>query len=125
MASGATKPDHVEVKDIQFAYNNHEVIAILKTRGTAIAACKWDKVKELDKALTEMVKDKNNYRKLSTPVCAIITFESDDGANEALLYSKQRHWYNIGEDKDYKGFQKTEILDSPPHFTEATEPTNI
>ena len=33
------KPDTVVVKDIQFAYNNHEVISILKKRGSAIAMC--------------------------------------------------------------------------------------
>ena len=34
-----------------------------------------------------MVKNPKNYDKLTRPVCAFITFESDDGYNEALLYS--------------------------------------
>lgn len=41
LPGGVTKPEDVEVKDIQFAYKNHEVIDILKKRGAAIAATKW------------------------------------------------------------------------------------
>jgi hypothetical protein len=48
LAGGIAKPTEVEVKDIQFAYKNHEVIGILKKRGTAIATCKWKDVKMHD-----------------------------------------------------------------------------
>jgi hypothetical protein len=36
LPGGIEKSDEVKVKDIQFAYNNHAVIQILKKRGTAI-----------------------------------------------------------------------------------------
>lgn len=75
------------MRDIHFAYNNNEVIEILKKRGTAITYCKWDLVKKCDSELTEMVKNPNNYDTLTRPVCAFITFSSDDGYNEALMYS--------------------------------------
>ena len=47
--------EKVKVKDIQFAYNNMEVIEILKLReglvgfgGSAITNCEWDKVNYLN-----------------------------------------------------------------------------
>jgi len=79
MAAGQERRHEVEVKDIQFAYKNHEVINLLKKRGSAIATCKWEEVTKFDEQLTAMVKDKANYDKLTTPCCAFITFESDDG----------------------------------------------
>tara|TARA_B110000285_G_C15117741_1_gene615182 strand:+ start:838 stop:981 length:144 start_codon:yes stop_codon:yes gene_type:complete len=47
MAGGVELDDmeKVKVRDIQFAYNNNEVIEILRKRGTAITYCKWDEVK--------------------------------------------------------------------------------
>lgn len=75
------------VADIQFAYDNHELIALLRKRGAAITKLDFNKMEELDNELTIMVKE--NYIKLTRPVCAFITFESDDGYNEALSYSKK------------------------------------
>lgn len=73
-----------------------------------------------------MVKDERNYEKFTTPVCAFVTFESDDGQIEALTYSKQHHWYDLRDRHDpYKGFTKEKILGEPAHFIAATEPTNI
>jgi hypothetical protein len=46
--NGLPEVDEIVVKDIQFAYNNHEVITILKNRGYAIQNVQWDKVKEYD-----------------------------------------------------------------------------
>jgi hypothetical protein len=55
LPGGLEKELDVKVKDIQFAYNNHAVINILKKRGTAIAQCKWDQVKVCDDKLTQLV----------------------------------------------------------------------
>ena len=45
----------LDVFDIQFAYNNHEVIQILKQRGNAITYLDWETVAECDKQLLEMI----------------------------------------------------------------------
>ena len=111
------KPTEVECKGIQFAYNNYQIIDILKKRGSAIANCKWEVVTKCDQQLTEMVKDESNYEKFTTPVCAFVTFESDDGQLEALSFSKQHHWYDLRDRKDpYKGFPKEKILGEKAHF---------
>ena len=70
-----------------------------------------------------MVKDHNMYIKLTRPVCAFITFESDDGYNEALSYTK-KGWLSkvtAGDDKA----TTANILGRPVNFVAATEPTNI
>ena len=46
-------------------------------------------MEDLDRDLAAMVQDSEMYVKLTRPVCAFITFESDDGYNEALSYAKK------------------------------------
>jgi hypothetical protein len=53
--------------------------------------------------LTELVRDKKQYDKNTRPVCAFITFESDDGYNEALLYSRKVSWLEAGYKKPEEG----------------------
>jgi len=43
--------------------------------------------------MSELVKNPANFDRLTTPVVAFITFESDDGANMAIEYSKYKKWY--------------------------------
>ena len=97
-AIGAQR-DSVVVKDVQFAYKNYEVINLLKTRGYAITYCDWKKVEECDQKLTQLVQDGDKFDSLTRPVCAFITFESDDGYIEALSYSKKLNW-SLTSDKD-------------------------
>jgi len=118
-----TIEEKCDIQDIQFAYNNHKLISLLKKRGRAITNCKFDDMRSYDKAISELVKEKEAYDLLTRPVCAFITFKSDDGYSEALSYSKKLQWYekkNVEED-----FEHEMILNSDPYFTAATEPTNI
>ena len=98
---GQKEIDKLDVFDIQFAYNNHEVINILKKRGAAITYLKWDVVQQCDKDLLAMISDYKQedgnetglYVELSRPVCAFITFDSDDGKMAALEYSTPGGWF--------------------------------
>lgn len=38
----------IEIADIEFAYDNHKLIHLLKSRGTAITNLKFDEIKALD-----------------------------------------------------------------------------
>lgn len=78
---------------------------------------------ELDDLIKEMVKDEDNYDKLTRPVCAFITFESDDGYNEALSFSK-KGWLSSSV-ATAEGKEGPQILGRQPEFVAATEPTNI
>ena len=113
------------MKDIQFAYSNHEFIAILKKRGAAISACKWEEVKQYDEQLTNFIKNEANYDKLTVPACAFITFESDDGFGEALNYSKRTGWWSNRNAVQDDGFEYVNLLGVQPIFLPSTEPTNI
>lgn len=95
MANGLPEREEIKVKDIVFAFNNYQVINVLKQRGTAIANCQWDKVKELTDKLTRIVKNPANYEKLTRPVCAFVTFESDYGQAEAINYTKRLHYNRL------------------------------
>lgn len=64
-----------------------------------------------------------NYDKLTRPVCAFITFESDDGFNEAINYSRKASWYSRNNSND--DFETEMLLNTTPRFKPAAEPTNI
>lgn len=99
---------------------------MLKKRGYAIAQCKWAIVEACDKELTALVQNPENYEKLTRPVCAFITFESDDGYIEALSYSKKMSWgFSGNKDPVMDGFEREQLLGGDPLFKAATEPTNI
>lgn len=46
---------NVRITDIQFAYDNHELIGLLKLRGAAITALNFDKMRETDELIKQMV----------------------------------------------------------------------
>ena len=54
-----TSPEEacVTVADIEFAYNNYELIKLLQLRGQAIIYLQFEKVKELDDKITQLFKD--------------------------------------------------------------------
>lgn len=62
-----------------------------------------------------------NYDALTKPVTAFITFNSDDGLNEAMMYAKYEKFF---QDNNVD-FTSKKILGRSPKFTQATEPTNI
>lgn len=45
----------VKIVDIQFAYNNYELINLLKKRGTAITSLDFEKMRQLETEITDMV----------------------------------------------------------------------
>ena len=93
----------IHICDIEFAYNNNQMIELLKTRGTAITALDFETVKKTDAEIQDLVTNPNNYNKLTTPVVAFITFESDDGFNTALSYSKKKKWYQSEHENEEDG----------------------
>ena len=118
------KPEeaHVTVANIEFAYNNHELIKLLQQRGLAITYLQFEKVKELDEKITALFKDEKKVEMLTRPVCAFITFENDEGTNEAIAYSMKSPWYRRSKKHD---FEQMTIFNQVPKFKLATEPTNI
>ena len=71
---------------------------MLTQRGGAITDLRFEdggfpfynkSIQTLDDSITELLHDDERYEKIARPVTAFITFESDDGKNEALSFSKE------------------------------------
>ena len=75
-----------------------------------------------------MIHDPNNYDDITRPVCAFLTFESDDHYNEACSFAKAKGFAKMKEmaKNEKKDKVQIEVLgNNDPEFTPATEPTNI
>lgn len=94
-------------------------------RGQAITAIDGPKIKMYDDLISESIKNEDNYDLFTKPVVAFITFESDDGYNEALSYSKTAWYKKLGAHEEHHENEISEILGQKPIFVAATEPTNI
>lgn len=49
---------------------------------------RYEKVLQLDKKINQKITSKANYDKYTQPVCAFITFETDNARQEALKYTE-------------------------------------
>lgn len=67
----------IKIADIQFSFNNGQLINILKQRGLKIKTNDWSSMSKLDDQLDHL-KD-TQLEKLIVPVSAFITFESEEG----------------------------------------------
>jgi len=56
-----TKLNDVKIVSLNFAYHNHELINLLRERGTAITALKFEKITELDQKLTDLIQNEEKY----------------------------------------------------------------
>ena len=69
----------------------------------------------LDEALTTLLHDEDKYDNIARPVCAFITFESDDGKNEALSFCQQTLFDN--QRNVHESMEDREIMGKEPVFT--------
>lgn len=107
----------VRVFDVSFAFNNHNLIEILKKRGTAITSLDFDQVRESDEKINEMIKDDKQYENLTKPVCAFITFYTDEGKNAAISYSERETMF---QKRAKVNFEKMTLLNTTPEFVDST-----
>jgi hypothetical protein len=71
------KISEVKIADIVFAFDNAELIKLLKLRGYYIKYQNFDKMRETERKIS-ILKDEK-FRELTKPVEAFITFEEEDG----------------------------------------------
>lgn len=72
------KITEVKIADIVFAFNNAELIQLLKARGNHIMYQRFDAMRAVEKKISELKDEK--FRDLVKPVDAFITFEEEDGS---------------------------------------------
>ena len=72
------KIQEVKIADIVFAFNNADLINLLKERGGHIVRQKYDKMREVEAKISQLKDEK--FEALTKPVDAFITFEEEDGS---------------------------------------------
>jgi len=75
------------VVTIDFTYDNAELILMLKERGELIKAEKWEEVTKIETEIDHMKSEE--LVKLTRPISAFITFESEEGYHRALEMNEE------------------------------------
>jgi len=118
--------DNVDVFDIQFAFRNHKLINLLKLRGLAITYLDFDKVRDCEDKIAALVSSENHSKDkdmLVQPVCAFVTFRSDDHKTLAMMYSEKAKDY---QNSTTLNFTKKDVFNGiDTKFKDSTQPTNI
>ena len=120
-ASGADtsniKISEVKIADIVFAFNNAELIKLLRERGSHIMYQRFDAMRRVEQQISTLKDEK--FKELVKPVDAFITFEEEDGNIIGQEFEAQY---------TFTGKRlpaKTTFLGQELFLSESTEPTNI
>lgn len=62
----------------------------MKKRGTIIGTEKWDKLKDLNKEISDKLHDDTFMNDMQTPVSVFVTFEQEEGHARALAYNSDK-----------------------------------
>lgn len=111
---------NVHIAATNFAFDNADLINLLKARGEAITADDFDKMRTIDKQINEL--KKTNLANLTRPVSVFMTFENEEGVQRALQF----------EDREMKPDDSTEFKemyqwlgDQTIEIQQASEPSDI
>lgn len=100
-----------------FAFNNQDLIALLRERGGHIMYQRFDQMRETEAKISALKDEK--FKDLVKPVDAFITFEEEDGSIIGQEYEAQYTF--LGKRLPAEGtFLSQELF-----LQESTEPTNI
>jgi len=77
-------PERINIAMISFAYDNAELINLLRKRGQFIKLQKFDQMREVNKKIDEVKADPVKIKKFYRPVTAFLTFENEEGLNRML-----------------------------------------
>lgn len=83
---------------ITFAFDNAQLINLLRTRGAHIKFERYDKMREFNKKIDELKSNPDKLKSLNRPVTAFLTFENEEGINRAKGYAdvcKEPEFTNI------------------------------
>jgi hypothetical protein len=109
----------VGISRIAFAYDNVELIKVLKERGACLISGKLDKLEVLETQLNELTMKR---KELTRPVTAFITFETQEAYERASLY-----WTKDCPEAIYELVEPADknMLGDALYFSQANEPSNI
>jgi len=78
--------EKVNIALVIFAFDNSELINLLKLRGSAIKFEKFDKMRSINKQIDDL--KSSNLNKYIRPVSAFLSFENEEGLNRCLNYNE-------------------------------------
>ena len=78
--------EKVNIALVTFAFDNAELINLLKQRGAAIKFEKFDLMRKINKQIDEL--KSTNLEKYIRPVSAFLSFENEEGLNRCLNYNE-------------------------------------
>ena len=74
----------IKVADIVFSFNNWKLINALRKRGAQIASQDFDAMRAQEKNIQGLFDSSEEFRELTRPTAAFITFEEEDGKIVAM-----------------------------------------
>ena len=107
--------DRIKISMMTFAFDNAQLINMLKQRGLAIKFEKYDKMRELNKKIDALVSA--NPQKFNRPVTAFLTFENEEGLNRCQNYK------DTVQNEEFADIRT--LLGQELDFEDASEPTDI
>ena len=109
-------PERINIALITFAFDNSELINLLKERGSAIKFENFNKMREINTKIDEV--KSLNLEKFERPVSAFLTFENEEGLNRCTNYNE-----TVQDDHDFIEYRT--FLGEALDIQEASEPTDI
>ena len=103
---------------ITFAYDNAELINLLRQRGSFVKFEKYDKMREINNKIDAIKSDRKKLESLNRPVTAFLTFENEEGINRAKVYNDI-----VYSDDQYQDIRT--LLGCKLEIEDAAEPTDI
>ena len=76
----------VEVACINFAFDNGEIIEMLRERGKIATKGKFKLLQDIEDKIINNMKNKSNYKKYKRPVMAFVTFTRQEAAERCLRH---------------------------------------
>ena len=98
------------------AFNNFDVIELLRKRGAAIVAEDWDQQRSIEDVIVQVKKD--NLTRLTNPCYVFVTFQNEEGSERSKQYNSL-----VENDKELSDIELW--LGKKLEFKRASEPSDI
>jgi hypothetical protein len=79
-------PERIEIAATTFAFENGQLIKLLRKRGAAIQGDKFDYMRKLDAQINEL--KNSQFDKLIRPVSVFMTLETEEGYRRATTFEE-------------------------------------
>lgn len=109
--------EQVKIALTTFAFNNEEVIHLLRERGQIIKKEDWPKMEGIDNKINKLKED--NVDMFTKPVSVFISFQCEEGVNRAVNFNE-----TVDSDPEFYKYKKW-LGEYKLDIKKASEPTDI